>query len=410
MQRGGISVAVKKLWVKMFGGFSASYGDEVLTFGKQRDSKFGQLFQILMTRPGQGFSKGDIAESLYGREQVENPNGSLNNTIFRLRKYLKESPLPPGDYLQLDGGILRFAGGMETMSDVWDFEQGAQAFEMEKDRRKKAALCKKACEYFRGEFLPQLSNEQWVIEKNRNYQKMYAGMMEYLLCYWKEEGDYGSMEKAAARASRLCPGEGWELWQVDSMISMGRYEEAEQVYQEMALRLQENGGFLRERQQAHFRETGARLRHPEGNVEEISKYLAEPELAEGAYACMLPGFSDCFRMLGRIIARGGVSGFIIMLCTILDGKGNPAKDQVYCEKQGEKLLASFRCCLRKGDIYAKYSDGQYLVMCAGAARENVPDIGARLDKDFRKCRGGRGGISCIFLDGRAARQGHIGQN
>ena len=53
-------VAEKKLLVKMFGGFSASYGDEVLTFGRQRDSKFGQLFQILMKRPGQGFSKGEI--------------------------------------------------------------------------------------------------------------------------------------------------------------------------------------------------------------------------------------------------------------------------------------------------------------------------------------------------------------
>ncbi len=94
----------KKLTVKMLGGFSASYGEEVLAFGRQRESKFCQLFQILMTRPGQGFSKMDIAESLYGREEVENPNASLNNTIFRLRRYLEESPLPPGGYLTLWGG------------------------------------------------------------------------------------------------------------------------------------------------------------------------------------------------------------------------------------------------------------------------------------------------------------------
>ncbi len=91
----------RKLSVRMFGGFTASYGDEVLTFGRQRNSKFGQLFQILMTRPGKGFSKEEIAESLYGEEAVEDLNASLNNTIFRLRKYLKESPLPSGD----PGGI-----------------------------------------------------------------------------------------------------------------------------------------------------------------------------------------------------------------------------------------------------------------------------------------------------------------
>ena len=39
---------VKKLWVKMFGGFSASYGDEVLTFGRQKDSKFRQLYLTIV--------------------------------------------------------------------------------------------------------------------------------------------------------------------------------------------------------------------------------------------------------------------------------------------------------------------------------------------------------------------------
>ena len=76
---------MKKLWVKMFGGFSASYGEEVLTFGRQKDSKFRQLFQILTTRPGQGFDKSDIAKSLYGWDEVEDTNASLNNIIFRLR-------------------------------------------------------------------------------------------------------------------------------------------------------------------------------------------------------------------------------------------------------------------------------------------------------------------------------------
>lgn len=391
-------MAVKKLCVKMFGGFTVSYGDEVLTFGKQRDSKFSQLFQILMTRPGQGFGKGDIAESLYGREEVEDPNASLNNTIFRLRKYLKTSPLPAGDYLVLNGGVLRFAGNVEVESDVWEFERVAQAFEEEQDKGKKAELCEKAYWLYRGEFLPQLSNEQWVIERSQNYQRMYAGMMEYLLSYLKKEGDYGNMEKIAARAAILCPDGGWELWRVDSLISLGCYKEAEQVYQEMAARMQENSGFFTEKQQARFRETGARLRRPEGDREDIGRYLEERMRQEGAYACMLPGFSDCFHMLKRIIARGEVSGFSLFLCTILDARGQPAKEREYCEKQGEKLLASFRNCLRRGDVYAKYSDGQYLVLCAGASRENVPDIGARIDMDFRKRSGGRGGISCGFLD------------
>lgn len=393
----GQSVAERKLSVKMFGGFAVSYGDEPLLFGKHRDSKFGQLFQILMTRPGQGFDKREIANSLYGRDEVEDSNASLNNTIFRLRKYLETSPLPPGQHLVLNAGVLSFGKAVETESDVWDFECRAKQFEQEQDRRKKADICGKACELYRGEFLPQLLSEQWVIEKNEYYQRLYSRMMEYLLRYLKEEADYGNMEKAAASAVRLCPDEGWELWWVDSLISLGSYQKAEQVYREMAERMQENGGFLTEEMQARFLETGARIRRPEGAGEDIGKYLAESDIQEGAYACMLPAFSDCLHMLKRMICRGEVNGFSLLLFTILDAKGHPAGDREYCERQGEKLLASFRNCLRRGDVYAKYSDGQYLVLCAGARRENIAGIGVRIDTDFRKRSGGRGGISCGFL-------------
>lgn len=388
----------KKLRVRMFGGFSAAYGDEVLTFGRNRDPKFGQLFQILMTRPGQGFGKGDIIGFLYGREEVEEPNASLNNTIFRLRKYLEASPLPPGDYLILNEGLLRFDGGIEVDSDVWNFECAIREFEKEQDREKKADICKTACDLYQGEFLPQLSNEQWVIEKNKNYGELYSKAVNYLLHYLKEEGDYRSIERVSAQAANLYPYEEWESWRIESLIALGRHKEAEKVYQETAACVQEMGGFLSKSQQERFRRLGDWIRQPEGTAEDIGRCLMELEAAEGAYGCTLPGFSDCFRMLKRTVARKGPVRFVCFLCTILDAGGRPANDREYCEKQGRKLCESFKENLRKGDIYAKYSVSQYLLLCIGAGKENVPDIGMRIDADYRKRCGGRGGISYHLLD------------
>ena len=67
-------------------------------------------------------------------------------------------------------------------------------------------------------------------------------------------------------------------------------------------------------------------------------------------------------------------------------------------KQGEKLRATFQTHLRQGDIYTKYSEGQYLLLCVGVERENIPDIGMRIDMDYRKRCGGRSGINCGLLD------------
>lgn len=388
----------KKLCVKLFGVFSASYGDAVLTFGRQTDSKFSQLFQLLMTRPGQGFSKKSVEEILYGCTEVENANASLNNTIFRLRKYLKSSPLPPGEYLTLSDGVLCFGGDVEVESDAWSFACAAHAFENEPDRQKKMDICRGACGLYQGEFLPQLSNEIWVIEQSRAYHEMYSQMLDGLLHYLKEEGDYRSIEGLAAHAAEIYPGEGWESWRIECLIVLGRYKEAEQVYQAAAAYAQEAGCFHSKEEQMKFNKMGAWIQRPEGTAEDIGRCLMERKPWEGAYNCTLPGFSDCFHMLKRIAARDGAVCFILLLCTVLDSGGHPANAPEYCKNRGEKLRATFKAYLRRGDVYTKYSDNQYLLLCVGADKGSAFDIGRRIDTDFRKRCGGRGGISFCLLD------------
>lgn len=390
-------MAKQKLSVRMFGRFSVRYADEALTFGRQRDSKFRQLFQILMTRPGQGFSKSAIAESLYGWDEVEDPNASLNNTIFRLRKYLETTSLPPGEYLLLESGVLRFGGDIEVESDAWEFEKAAAGFREVQDRQEKIALCEKACGLYQGEFLPQLANEQWVIEKSREYQKTYTAMQRYLLKRLKEDGDYRKIEEISRRATELYPYDGWERWWIDSLIALGRHKEAEELYRKATEYAQKNDVLLSKSQQEQFRKIGDRVLRTEGTEEDIGKYLMEDRPGAGAYACTLLGFSDCFHMLKRVSRRGKVY-FSLILCTILDASGKPATGREYCEKQGEKLCAAFRTHLRKGDIYTRYSENQYLLLCMGVEKENSSEIGARIDMSFRKQYGGRGGVSCRLLD------------
>ena len=391
-------MAEKKLRIKMFGGFSAGYGDEALTFGRQRGPKFGQLFQLLMTRPGKEFSKKDIAEALYGSEQVEDINASLNNTIFRLRRYLKSSPLPPDEYLTLSGGLLRFDCKIEVESDVWNFECAGRAFEAEQDIRKRAEICRRACELYQGEFLPQLSSEQWVIQKSKEYEKLFTQMLKYLLQYLRGEGDFIHIENLAARAAEIYPYENWESWQIESLIARGCHQEADQAYQAAVARMQKAGGFLSKRRRAGIQKTGMKIRYPAGTDEDITRCLMEPGLAEGAYRCTLPGFSDCYRMLRRVTSRDGPVYFSLFLCTILDGGGNPVNDRDYCKRVGERLCVTFQKCLRRGDVYTQYSDSQYLLLCVGAGRENISEIEMRIDVDLRKRCGGRSEIRCQLLD------------
>ena len=78
------------LKVRMFGGFSLEFNDKEVVLDRNAVSKTMQLLQlILLHSQDGGISKAALIEALYGRAEVENKNGSLNNTIFRLRTVTK---------------------------------------------------------------------------------------------------------------------------------------------------------------------------------------------------------------------------------------------------------------------------------------------------------------------------------
>ena len=88
------------LKVRMLGCFSLEYKGKELVLDRNNVSKTTQLFQLLLlhTQDG-GISKAALIDALYGRTEVENKNGSLNNTLFRLRKQLKAAGLPESNYI-----------------------------------------------------------------------------------------------------------------------------------------------------------------------------------------------------------------------------------------------------------------------------------------------------------------------
>lgn len=75
------------LKVRMLGGFTLEYKGKELVLDRNNVSKTTQLFQLLLlhTQDG-GISKAALIDALYGRSDVENKNGSLNNTIFQAPK------------------------------------------------------------------------------------------------------------------------------------------------------------------------------------------------------------------------------------------------------------------------------------------------------------------------------------
>ena len=121
------------LKVRMLGGFSMVYQEKTLVFDRNYISKSTQLLQILFLHLEKGIAKERLLEELYGRDDVENRNGSLNNTIFRLRKQLEAAGLPGSKYFYLKKGIYYWDSVIPVETDLSVFEKKLEESRKETD-------------------------------------------------------------------------------------------------------------------------------------------------------------------------------------------------------------------------------------------------------------------------------------
>ena len=371
------------LSAKMLGGFSLQYAGKEIVLDRNTLSKTTQLLQILLLEGKKGVAKTSLIDALYGRDEVENKNGSLNNTIFRMRKQLKATGLPESNYIVIKGGMCYWDDQIPIEVDAIEFEETVRQGRLSEDRDRQLALFIKACKKYTGEFLPTMIGEDWVSVKSTSYRYQYFYCLNELCQELTVRERYEELIEIVHTASEIYPFEEWQLWEIDSLIALSRYKEAMEVYETTTRRtLDELGLSPSPEMLKRFRIMGERMSQAAGAIEDIRHRLVEKEKKRGAYFCTFPSFVDIYHVFSRIMERKGISVFI-MLCTL---KNN--RDQVCGSEEGKdrtashELSESIRTSLRSGDFYTRYNYSQYLIMLSEIQQENCAIVSHRIDQNF----------------------------
>ena len=72
----------------------------------------------------------------------------------------------------------------------------------------------------------------------------------------------------------------------------------------------------------------------------------------------------------------------LMLCTIVDTKGNALTKGEKLEELSPRLEEAIRTTIRRSDIMNKYNKGQYLVLLMNTTIENCEIIQHRINEKF----------------------------
>lgn len=383
------------LKVRMLGGFTLEYKGKELVLDRNNVSKTTQLFQLLLlhTQDG-GISKAALIDALYGRTEVENKNGSLNNTIFRLRKQLKAVGLPESNYININAGMCTWDPDIAVWVDVCEFENLVALIRKEKRETDRLHLLMEAWKCYRGEFLPDMIGENWAAVENVKCRDDYFMCTEELCKWLKTNERYEDLHRVSHKAAEIYPFDEWQIWEIESLIGMSRYKEGLEVYKNTErLLFEEMGVAPSAKMLEQFQLMGERTSQAAGAIGDIKERLKEKDEAVGAYYCPFPSFIDIYHVFSRMMERSGLSVFV-MLCTL-----DYAKESVSDEEEkemSEVLKEAIQSSVRKGDFYTRYNVRQYIVMLIGISQENCPIVTKRVDKAFRRLSGGKKSVQVDF--------------
>lgn len=372
------------LYVRMLGGFSLRWNGKLIAGGsKASDSQNASLLQILIHEKDKGVSRDKLEELLFSDRDMSNIHHALQSVIYNTKQKLLKAGLPADNCIEQTKGVFRWSNTIPTVVDAFTFEDLFHEAEQTKDLDERLSLYLQACYAYGGEFLMFQTGIVWIVREARRYKEMFCTAVERATELLRVSQDYFQMEDLGLYAARIDPLADWETITMEALVSLGRTEDARKLYDNtVQYYFNEQGLRPSKRLLEQFDRLGEKMQYRHAVLDQIQAELTGlNDKTIGGYLCNYPVFVGIYRMVERMLERGGQSVYI-MLCTIVDSKGNPMREGEILDQLVGRMGDSIRRSIRRGDAMCRYGKGQYLVLLINTTRENCNVIQKRINSHF----------------------------
>lgn len=380
----------RHLFVHMLGDFYMELENKKLELPGSIFSKTKNLFLLILLYGEAGIEKRKAMELLYQNDDGDESSqyGRFRVLVYRLKKYLIELGLmQENDTLHKKGVFCWQPQELEIQIDAKIFESAAK----EALINQTAESFDRACTFYQGEFLTELTSEPWVAQKQVYFQNLYTQCVRSHLRLLNAGKHYGCMLEAAKRAARLYPYEEWYIGWMEALMGMERWKEAFQVSEELEKNLMDQMGLRPSPEvQERVQRINMQIRGSSKQLWEIRQELEEKDYPQGGFFCNYSTFAWAYRYEIRKTARDGLSHYLL-LCSLTEiQEGNSwFQEGEVLDTTMEYLGESITVSLRRTDIYTRYSKNQYLMLMFQMKQEDCSHISQRIEQKFRKYPGVR---------------------
>ncbi len=362
------------LKVKLFGDFSAACNGQPLVLEENAGKPARLILAFLLMKRGCAVSNEELADNLFA------DTAALQSGLDALREAFA-SAWPGREAIREGYGI---AEDISCVTDVDVFEAAVkEALAEGSNNERRILFCREALEAYAGDFLPEFAGLAWVTPYVLRYQEMCYYCVKTAYRIYQEKRDPIPLIGLLEKVTGIYPlEEEFRIMYISSLYALDRIKEAVDEYDFFTTLLYDELGISPSDEMVElYKKITGTLNSFASSIAFIRTDMNEETRGRGAYYCNYQSFTNTYRFVVRHIERSGQTAYL-MLLTFSD-LGN---DTVELNKKMQKISLAFhtvaRESLRRGDVYARYSPSQFILLLMDISEENCKVVSARIQERF----------------------------
>ena len=374
----------ERLKVSMLGGFTLQLGDRTIDDSSNRMRKVWLLLAYLIhSRNKQTTQEHCLALLQAGNEECTDPVGRLKTIMYRVRSMLNQLDADAGHlWIRRKSGSYIWNNDIPLELDADLFESLCAQAEETDDTPARLSLYLQALTLYKGDFLPKLATEPWVMPLNAYYHRLYLDAVSRTLQLMEGSEQWDAAVTLCERALEIEPFSE-ELYQhrMRCLIAADRRSEALQVYEQLNEMLYSTFGVVpSDESRELYRQASSSASGAAIPASALRERLREEITVKGALYCEYNFFRMLYQLQARVIGRSGEIIHIALFSVRSPGEKELSRRSLDTALNNlQKLMISN---LRQGDVVTRCSSSQLIVMLHQANYEDSCEVCQRLLRAF----------------------------
>lgn len=377
------SDAKNTIHITLLGNFEIQNGNAKLEETVNRSKKMWNLLGFLITYRKKHLSQAEFFDMLWPDGLSTNPVNALKTLTSRVRSMLEPVAIHHENFILSTQGSYQWNNNINCTIDTELFEKLCKkAADTSYPEEERIQFYRNALDLYKGDFLSKHSNELWVIPIATYFHNLYLDTMKDFLGLLEEQNDYETIEYYCNKALQIERfDETIHCILIEALLKLGNSFAAMNHYEQTTDLLYQNLGVKPSKAlRSLYLNIIRTQRTLETDLNIIQNDLKEAEYKAGPFFCEYCIFQETYRLIARQAAREGRSVFLCLL-TISDANDEiPSLNKLNAAM--ERLMEAIRQSLRRGDVVAKYSGAQYVILLPSVTYEDGKMVMERIIKQY----------------------------